>query len=161
LNGVAFFGTQSGCAVGDAGTIVHTTNGGATWTPQTSGTQESLYAVTCADENTCWAVGGTQDDTNPTQVILKTVNGGASWTPQMGDLIDTVPLFGVTNIDTQTAWAVGDFGIILGTTDGGTTWVFQESGVLDALNAVAFATPANGWAVGDRGTIVATTTGGR
>ncbi len=39
-------------AVGDLGTILRTTDGGATWTPQTSGTTGPLYGVSFVDANT-------------------------------------------------------------------------------------------------------------
>src|SRR5205807_8618267 len=39
------------------GTILFTTNGGATWTGQTSGTSNSLYGVSFVDTSHGWAVG--------------------------------------------------------------------------------------------------------
>jgi photosystem II stability/assembly factor-like uncharacterized protein len=43
--GVDFVDTLNGWAVGDAGTIRHTSDGGATWTGQTSGTGVPLLGV--------------------------------------------------------------------------------------------------------------------
>src|SRR5574341_1193873 len=77
--------SKVGWAVGYDGSIVHTVNGGGTWTPQTSGTTEPLFGIACVDVQVCWAVGGTPDDFTPTQVILHTTDGGASWSPQSGD----------------------------------------------------------------------------
>jgi photosystem II stability/assembly factor-like uncharacterized protein len=64
-----------GWAVGDGGTILHTSDGGTTWTAQTSGTTNLLSLVEFTDANTGWAVGvgGT---------ILHTSNGGTTWTAQ-------------------------------------------------------------------------------
>src|SRR5215467_9921904 len=62
-------------AVGYGGTILRTTDGGATWTPQFSGTTNILYGVSFVDANTGTAVGG-----NGT--ILRTTDGGATWTVQ-------------------------------------------------------------------------------
>ncbi|MCK5618455.1 MAG: hypothetical protein KAJ17_03605, partial [Candidatus Krumholzibacteria bacterium] len=42
LRGVSFTDASTGTAVGDAGTILRTTNGGATWVGQTSGTTKTL-----------------------------------------------------------------------------------------------------------------------
>ena len=39
------------------GTILATANGGATWTPQTSGTEADLRSVSFVDAQTGWAVG--------------------------------------------------------------------------------------------------------
>ena len=61
--------------VGREGTIVRTTNGGATWVAQDSGTTSWLNGVSMTDENTGTAVGdeGT---------ILRTTDGGATWVRQ-------------------------------------------------------------------------------
>ena len=66
-------------------------------------------------------------------------------------------------------WAVGNLGGIAATSDGGTTWVPQRSGIgtmewwwpdRDLLSGIAFADNTHGWAVGGSGAIVATTNGG-
>ena len=51
LNDVKFINTTTGWAVGNAGTILRTTNGGTNWTSQTSGTTNDLYAVSFTDAN--------------------------------------------------------------------------------------------------------------
>ena len=45
LAGVDMISETEGWAVGEAGTILHTTDGGVTWTEQASGTVEALHAV--------------------------------------------------------------------------------------------------------------------
>nr|MCU0294777.1 YCF48-related protein [Candidatus Nanopelagicales bacterium] len=56
---VAFTDTSHGWAVGDGGTILATSDGGATWTAQSSGTTENvLYGVAFTDASHGWAVGG-------------------------------------------------------------------------------------------------------
>jgi photosystem II stability/assembly factor-like uncharacterized protein len=42
LNGVSFADADTGTAVGDFGTIFRTTNGGTSWTSQSSGTTNVL-----------------------------------------------------------------------------------------------------------------------
>ena len=54
-----------------SGTILRTTNGGTTWTSQSSGTTNYLYGVSFTDANTGTAVGW-----NGT--IIRTTNGGAN-----------------------------------------------------------------------------------
>ena len=157
LNAVAFV-DQNGWAVGDVGTIVHTTDG-STWVAQNSKTPDDLYGVACASASVCWVVGGTFNAASETQVILYTTDGGQTWSPQSSSYEDT--LFAVAAVDQNTAWAVGDFGLILGTTDGGNTWTLQNSNVFDPLNAVAFVGSRNGWTAGDSGTILGTVSGGR
>src|SRR6266513_3064886 len=64
-----------GWAVGDSGTIVHTSNGGSIWSPQTSGTSQALLGVAFPDVTNGWAVGSAG-------TILHTSNGGTTWSPQ-------------------------------------------------------------------------------
>ncbi|MBL0175885.1 MAG: hypothetical protein IPP94_11575 [Ignavibacteria bacterium] len=52
----------------------------------------------------------------------------------------------------DTAVAVGDFGTMLRTTDGGTTWVTLDSPTRVELTGVAFADALHGIAVGQYGT---------
>lgn len=47
-------------------------------------------------------------------------------------------------IDPNTGIAVGDFGTILRTSDGGNNWILQASGTTRNLNAVSFADDSNG-----------------
>ncbi|UCD56149.1 MAG: hypothetical protein JSV16_09930, partial [Candidatus Hydrogenedentota bacterium] len=57
LRSVCFADANTGTAVGDCGTILRTTDGGATWVSQTSGTSNHLYGVCFTDANTGTAVG--------------------------------------------------------------------------------------------------------
>ena len=54
---VSFTDANTGTAVGGYGTILRTTNGGTTWTSQTSGTTNHLLGVSFTDANTGTAVG--------------------------------------------------------------------------------------------------------
>ena len=45
LNGAYLLGSGTGFVVGDAGTILKTTDAGATWAPLTSGTTTTLHGV--------------------------------------------------------------------------------------------------------------------
>ena len=69
LLGVSFTDANRGTAVGQNGTILRTTNGGATWARKTSGTSENLLSVSFTDANSGTAVGA-----NGT--ILRTNDGG-------------------------------------------------------------------------------------
>jgi hypothetical protein len=49
--------TQNGWAVGGAGTILHTSDGGSTWSPQSSGYGRTIYSVTFLDAQNGWVAG--------------------------------------------------------------------------------------------------------
>ena len=57
-------------------------------------------------------------------------------------------------------WAVGTFGSIIATSDGGKTWKSQTSPTRSHLFSIAFADAKNGIAVGSQGTLLLTSNGG-
>ena len=129
-----------GWAVGWEGTILATSDGGATWEKQTSGTPEPLFAVHFVDAQTGWAVGweGT---------ILATSDGGATWEKQTSGT--SRDLYGVHFVEVERGWIVGTEGTILATSDGGATWEKQTSGTSRDLYGVHFVEAERGWAVGE------------
>jgi photosystem II stability/assembly factor-like uncharacterized protein len=145
LHGVFFLSdARTGWAVGAGGKILHTTDGGAHWAPQTSNTSFALQAIWFTSALKGWAVGlgGT---------VLHTVNGGASWTRI--DAGTAQALYDVCFSDGQTGSIAGS-GVILTTDDEGDTWSLDFP-TAAALYSISFS-GANGWAVGAAGTIVGT-----
>lgn len=69
-------------------------------------------------------------------------------------------LFAIYRGSGSQAWAVGKFGLIIHSNDGGRNWERQVSGTAEALTAVSFAGDQVGLAVGSRGTILGTRDGG-
>jgi photosystem II stability/assembly factor-like uncharacterized protein len=116
---------QNGWAVGGGGTIVHTSNGGDTWSPQTSGTGNTLNGVSFVDADNGWAVAD-----NGT--IVHTINGGSTWSSQTSGTVFF--LGGVSFVDANDGWAVGNGGTILQTSNGGNTWAPQSSGTGNNLS---------------------------
>ncbi|MBU0509838.1 hypothetical protein KKH27_13530 [bacterium] len=58
LSDVVFINENVGWIVGSSGTILHTTDGGASWTHQGSGTNSELTAIGFFDSQRGFAVGG-------------------------------------------------------------------------------------------------------
>jgi photosystem II stability/assembly factor-like uncharacterized protein len=156
---------DAGTVVGDSGTILHTTNGGTTWTTQSSGTMNWLTAVFFSDIRTGTAVGGGYDSvSNRSAMILRTTNGGEKWTSQSSGTVHQW-LHGVSFTDASTGTAVGLNGTIIRTTNGGATWMSQPSQTAGDLDAVYFSDANTGIAVGSYstngdGVILRTTDGG-
>jgi photosystem II stability/assembly factor-like uncharacterized protein len=69
-------------------------------------------------------------------------------------------LFAVTATNDDTAWAVGNFGAIYVTRNGGKSWQARTSNTKQSLFSVAFADERSGWVVGKSGMILRTTDGG-
>ena len=129
-------------AVGFAGTILKTTNGGTTWTPQTSGVTSDLRSVAFRDANNGIAVGiGGR--------ILRTTNGGTTWTPISGV---TANLYSVAYDGTDIVAAGNN--IIVRSVNDGVSWTAESpSGISGDLYALSFKGAHNGWAVGQNGKI--------
>jgi photosystem II stability/assembly factor-like uncharacterized protein len=130
--------------------ILNTTDGGASWTPQTSGTTEGLRSVHFVDAQVGWAVG--------VKGCLKTTDGGENWISQTGGSYESVHF-----VDAMNGWVVG-FNSIRKTTDGGATWTTKMTG--RHFTDVYFIDAQVGW-VTSRGqggdpsqTILRTTDGG-
>ena len=113
LAGVSFLNESVGWAVGGDGAILHTVDGGRTWTAQQSKQKENLLSVAFADPQNGYAVGvkGT---------ILHTSNGGRTWEKQLSGTDNSLIRVAVAGSDV--AWAIGQDRMLLQTTDGGVNW---------------------------------------
>lgn len=76
----------------------------------------------------------------------------AQWTQQLSGT--NHDLNSIYFIDALKGWAVGDSGVIIKTTDGGTNWTSQSSGVTDGLRSVHFENNTHGWASTGGGSIL-------
>ena len=118
LNGAYILDSGIGFVVGDSGTILKTTDAGATWAPLVSGTTTTLHGVYFFDANAGVAVG-------EQGLILRTTDGGTAWGPVssgVGDSLRSVSFNGVNGI------CGGDSQTILYSTDSGASWQSSQSG---------------------------------
>src|SRR4029453_2846196 len=137
------------------GIVYATTDGGDTWTLLQTGSVRHIFAIQFANSQRGHAVGdfGT---------MVHTEDGGKTWStsrvPESVTLpesaLDTgvepgdVNLYGMTFGDADHAWIVGEFGIIMASTDGGRTWQQQHTPVESTLCGVRFLDASRGFAVG-------------
>jgi len=150
LYDIDFADTEFGWAVGCWGKIVHTQNGGKSWSPQDSKTDSYLYSVNFTDRLNGWIVGnyGT---------ILHTQDGGATWEPQQSG--KEKHLFAVEFLNKSEGWAAGYWGTIVYTQDGGANWLdksIKEDIAFNSLSLVG----RHCWVVGEFGNIYHTDNNG-
>ena len=106
--GVSMIDASNGVAVGYAGTIVYTTNGGVTWTDATTtdvGTT-GMLGVSMSDASNGVAVGNSG-------TIVYTTNGGVDWTAATTTNVGANHMRGVSMIDANNGVAVGQSGTIV------------------------------------------------
>jgi photosystem II stability/assembly factor-like uncharacterized protein len=152
LNSVSFVNDQHGFCVGALGTIIHTQNGGVTWSKQLSGVLSEINEVSCVDPSIAYAVGDHG-------LILKTTDAGENWWIQPSN--SGLDLNSVSFTDKNTGVAVGSMGVVLRTEDGGINWIKQDPGSTAGLNGVSFTDQHTGTTVGANGTLLRTTDGGQ
>jgi photosystem II stability/assembly factor-like uncharacterized protein len=149
LVAISFHDGLNGVVLGSSGTVLHTTDGGVSFSVLRDPMLPQLRAVSFSDtlHGIAAGLGG---------VILHTVNGGATWALRSPAI--------TTDIVTA-AWASPTTGIVAGarellhTTDGGTTWVRRLS-VGTSIERVALK-GARALAVETRGTLYASDDTGR
>ncbi|MDI3259006.1 MAG: YCF48-related protein [Sinobacteraceae bacterium] len=134
-------------AVGGYGDIIISEDG-IRWTQVHSPVDITLTSISFANENCGWVVGHDA-------AILHTVDGGYVWTVQNYQPQTNTPLFSVLAIDEQHALAVGAFGTLKITDDGGQHWqdVNDNSITVNKLHLNAVTRLRNGdlFVVGERG----------
>ncbi|MCW2928248.1 MAG: Cadherin-like beta sandwich protein, partial [Thermoleophilia bacterium] len=151
FHGVTMVDPTHGWAVGQNG-IVRATSDGVTWTTQSSGVGERLFAVAGASASNAVAVGELGR-------VVRTTNGGATWTA--ASVSGGVELRGVDWVSGTTYVAVGAGGYLATSADGGATWTQRTSGTTVDLRAVEMGSSTVGWAIGAAGTLLATGDGGQ
>ncbi len=160
LNKIMFTDSADGWIVGDHNTIFATRDSGRTWHYYPDGVPyiSDYYGIFDLKENgkdNLWISGG-RNTTVLTAIEKMSPEG--SWTPQiMGFAGRLVRLYFLND---SLGWAVGDSGLILSTTNGGTWWNEQQSHTKLGLNDVAFFNPDTGVCCGTDGLIFRTTNGG-
>jgi photosystem II stability/assembly factor-like uncharacterized protein len=160
LFSIHFVNESTGYAVGDKGTIMKSTNGGADWTILMSDNLYQFRSVFFVDADNGW-VAGHDVSLDRFAIIYNTTDGGTTWNLQTfgaGQFLE-----GVFFVNENYGWAVGganEIATILHTSNGGISWVNQDAVTTNALSGMSFTDDQNGWAVGYDGTIIHTSNGG-
>lgn len=136
-------------AVGEAGKLFRSLDGGITWSNSLVGTQ-TLRSVYAQGSNVLTVGDG--------GIYHRSSDGGTSWassTLNGGATMRAMVFQGATQ-----GWVAGNGGTILHTSDGGSAWVSQISGTTSTLYALAFSDALTGYAAGEGGVILKTVDGG-
>jgi photosystem II stability/assembly factor-like uncharacterized protein len=148
---IVFLDQNNGWLAGAHGTVARTTDAGTTWIPAGPNATTDFYTVAAVSPEVVWIAGNGGE-------IYHTTDAGASWTKQISQT--TTQLFSACFTSPTTGWIGGQM-VILGTTDGGTTWA-QSSLVpgLDVVYRIVFTDVLHGYFMMSR-SIARTNDGGR
>lgn len=151
-----FFSPDSGIFVGSGGTIMKTTDGGSSWSIKQIGNSYSefshLYDLSFTDQNHGYML---ETWTN----VYKTTDGGENWI-RIYHEENGADITGVAFRDVLNGFIVGSGGLLLITTNGGTTW---DRTILDPdeyYTEIFFTTPDSGFILSSSGSILNTSDGG-
>ncbi|MGU7811554.1 PKD domain-containing protein [Burkholderia sp. AW49-1] len=152
LNTVSFGDARSGWIGGESGALIHSTDGGLTWTIQIA-SGNAIRSISAVDSNHVWALDGQRN-------VLSSSDGGATWQAVATGSPST--LVAIKFADQRHGWAVGPSENIWGTADGGQSWALQHSNTSNpALNAIDAIDVNDAFAVSDNGSILRTSDGGQ
>jgi photosystem II stability/assembly factor-like uncharacterized protein len=158
-NGLAFFDAtapdhSNAWVIGEFETILHSADGGKTWTAQRGGRrgnfrQPAYFTVRFRDNTHGWVTG--QGAT-----LLVTSDGGKTWQPVTSPTKSS--MFASVFTDAR-VWMAGDDGVLLNASLDGNGQAISVQPTFAVLNDVAFA-GQTGIAVGFNGTMLKTDDGG-
>lgn len=101
LYSVSFADALHGWAVGWGPTLLRTTDGGQTWTPQTANAPgTALFAVQALGPDVAWIAGADG-------FVARTTDGGQSWHPESLPGGSGAPLEALLFLDAERAWVGG------------------------------------------------------
>ncbi len=161
LTGITYIDENVGSAVGDAATILRTTDGGDSWYHQTppsgTGQYDHYHGVSFANELVGNAVG-------VFGLISRTTDGGNFWDWQLVRSNDTTflyTIYAVSLLNSDTGLVAGDDGIIAKLKPEFNYWKRIHHGkTSEPLYGVQMVNSSRAYAVGDYGTILRSTSSG-
>mgnify|MGYP000889106585 FL=1 len=152
MKAVSFSDNNTGWAVGANNTIVKTTNGGNNWFAQNCGLPfvTNFNSVYFYDNDNGLITGNPNEGST---VIIKTTNGGNNWqllsVPQSDYILTDVVFIPVSRFALVSGYnSSNNLGIILKSTDDGTTWNTCYNGP-SRINSIRMQTQVFGFACGD------------
>ena len=147
VSGLASVDTLWGWVLFNDGNVWATTNSGRTWSFRGNTGSIGWKHLSFVDPSWGWAVGD--------RGIVHSSDGGRTWQSQ-----SAYGLKDVVGVTRMRAWAVGDSGRLLATTNGGESWVLQNSNITYNLLSISFADTLNGIVGSQENLVLVTRNGG-
>lgn len=164
LQALSFPDARNGWAVGDYGLMIHTSDGGQSWTRVKAPSRVNLNAVQFVSDEVGYAAGSSglyrdnrKEKADFDLVILRTSDGGQSWSTsyeyhRTGDLLEIErTVWQLATFSETVAIAVINGNSLLRTGDAGLTWQTVMSTNAGGIAGVAFSIDGTAWTVGERG----------
>ena len=133
--GIEMVDADTGYLCGQDGLLMRTRDGGKTWERLNSRTHFYIFSLSFPDRLHGMLVG-------ERSLVLSTTNGGESFfkrqlersfPPELHDYalpFEDPELYGVSYVDPQHAWVVGEFGRIWASDNGGRSWTEQQNSLV-------------------------------
>jgi photosystem II stability/assembly factor-like uncharacterized protein len=166
VKSISFTDSLNGWIVGTdgiTGDIIHTTDGGKTWSWQLEKYPRQYLATHSFSKNRNITIGQTHHGISSLDsgMIAETTDGGKTWTEQTTS--DSIFLYKIQFADSLRGWIVADInknGGLLRTRDGGHSWEVLTGPL---FRSICFIDSLNGWGIAEvpsGGEIFRTTDGG-
>ena len=121
LKSLHFVDSLYGWAVGNSGTIIHTSDGGDSWIVQDSKIEYEIVDVFFLNRNLGWASAWNYTNIPFGTILLRTTNGGQDWSSeQYRD--ENIFITCILYLDSLKGWMGGTPHALVKTTDGGVNW---------------------------------------
>jgi len=146
INCMDFVDSLNGWFGSNAGTILHTTDGGNNWRILFTGIDGlSCRSIDFIDQREGWLIGNTSDNYS---FVLHTTDSGNGWNIQWMDSVSNFTLIKFYN--TNRGWLGKGRAEIYYTLNGGETWVKSYEGrtYTDEVRAIVFLDTLQGWSEG-------------
>ncbi|MBQ0725542.1 MAG: hypothetical protein KBT51_09125 [Cycloclasticus sp.] len=129
------------------------TDSGQSWQIHNLGTEESPQYISCGSDNRLWVAASFS-------TLLNSADQGKTW--QQTSLDEDLIFTYVNFFDPLNGLAIGEFGSVYKTQDGGENWLANEQAIADEFYpmAVSFLDSQTGWVGGSSGVIFHTADGG-
>jgi photosystem II stability/assembly factor-like uncharacterized protein len=152
LNDIYFIDQNIGWAVGDAGTILRSTDGGLNYEPMNYSSHANFTSVEFFNTD----IGLVAGDSG---IILKTIDGGLDWERLASGCSATISDLCI--VDSGIAWFIGTDGSVMKSTDLAESWQIQFYDPNMSFSQMCFSDNKHGWVIGrDYNEFIRTNDGG-